>query len=353
MGTALLDLLVESGLINAEHFEEALRNCMLSGGQVSTSLLEIGLVKEDQLARFLSRRLSIPFFDPLPLTSIPADVLGLFSADLAVRQRILPLSRDRQGLSLAMADPSDTEVLEELTNLVGCNIKPLAAPEIRLLKALQDYYQATLDTRDLRLLDLCEVTENPSLTVPLDLVVEEGELEEAEIIEDDDFVDDPDLEMGELPKALSEVRDRDEVAQIILRYMGREFERAALFMVRDNEISGWKAVVRQEEIEAFDRFSIPLGFPSVLKTVVEGKSFYLGPIVDEGLNQELLKGLHSDRPEAVLVVPLILDGRVVNILYGEGGPGDLVSQVGALQRLQEMAGLAFRILILKNKLLQL
>ena len=352
MGTALLDLLVESGLINAEHFEEALRNCMLSGGQVSTSLLEIGVVKEDQLARFLSRRLSIPFFDPLPLTSIPADVLGLVSADLAVKQRVLPLSRDRQGLSLAMADPSDAQALDELAHLIGCAIKPLAAPEIRLLRALEEYYQVVLDVRDKRLLDLGEVTETPSLTVPLDLVVEEGELEEAEVIEDDDFVEGPELAMGELPLALSEVRDREEVAQIVIRYMAREFERAALFVVRDNEIIGWRAICRQEEIEGFDRFSMPLGFPSVLKTVVEGKSFYLGPIASEGLNEELLKGLNGGRPEAALVVPLVLDGRVVNILYGDGSPGDLVSQVGALQRLQEMAGLAFRILILKNKLLQ-
>ncbi len=352
MGTNLLDMLVEAGLINAEHFEEALRNCMLSGGQVSTSLLEIDLVKEDQLARFLSRRLSIPFFDPLPLTSIPPEVLALISSEMAIKYRVLPLSRDRQGLSLAMADPSDAEAMEDLANLVGCAIKPLAAPEVRLLQALQEYYRIALNPRDQRLLDLCEVKETPLPTVPFE-VVEEAELEEAEVIEDDDLGDDPELRMSELSVALSEVRDRQEVVQILIRHMGQEFERAAVFLVRENEISGWKAVCRQQEITDFELLSIPLGFPSVLKTVVEGKSFYLGPIANEGLNEELLRGLGGDKPEAALLVPLILDGRVVNLLYGDGGPGQLVAQVGALQRLQEMAGLAFRILILKNRLLQL
>lgn len=352
MGTALLDMLVEAGLINAEHFEEALRNCMLSGGQVSTSLLEIGLVKEDQLARFLSRRLSIPFFDPLPLTAIPDEVLALVSADVAIKHRVLPLSRDRQGLSLAMADPSDTEAVDDLEHLVGCTIKPLAAPEIRLLQALQEYYRTGLEPRDQRLLELREVKESSSLTVPLDLV-EEGELEEAEIIEDDDFSDHLEPGADDLALALSGVRDRQEVAEIVLRQMGKEFERAALFLVRDNEISGWRAVRQQEEIEGFERFTIPLGFPSVLKTVVEGKSFYLGPVTSEGLNEELMKGLGGGKPEAALLVPLLLDGRVVNVLYGDGAPAGLVAQVGPLQRLQEMAGLAFRILILKHKLLQL
>ncbi|APG28522.1 hypothetical protein A7E78_12125 [Syntrophotalea acetylenivorans] len=351
MGTALLDLLVESGLINSEHFEEALRNCMLSGGQVSTSLLEIGLVKEDQLARFLSRRLSVPFFDPLPLTSIPEEVLALVPSEMAIKHRVLPLSGDRQGLSLAMADPSDTEAVEELSNLTGCVIQPLVAPEVHLLKAVQEYYRVALNSRDQRLLELCEVTEvfSPSLSFEVE---EEGDLEEAEIIEEDDLDGGLDLGVNELSKALSEVRDRQEVAQILMRRMGTEFERAAVFLVRENEITGWKAVRGQQEIAAFEQLSIPLGFPSVLKTVVEGKSFYLGPIDREGLNEQLLQGLGGEKPEAVLLVPLILDGRVVNLLYGDGRPEQLVSQVGALQQLQEMAGLAFRILILKNRLLQ-
>ncbi len=352
MGTALLDLLVESGLINAEHFEEALRNCMLSGGQVSTSLLEICLVKEDQLARFLSRRLDIPFFDPLPLTSIPDEVLTLISAEVAIKHRVLPLSRDRQGLSLAMADPSDAEALEDLANLIGCAIKPLATPEVRLLQALQAYYSVALSPRDQRLVDLCEDKQGHSQALTFE-VVAEAELEEAEVIEDDDFSDDPELGMSELAVALSEVRDRQEVVRIVIQHMGQAFERAAVFLVRENEISGWKAVCRQREIENFDQLSIPLGFPSVLKTVVEGKSFYLGPIANEGLNEDLLRSLGGNKPEGALLVPLILDGRVVNLFYGDGGPGQLIAQVGALQRLQEMAGLAFRILILKNKLLQL
>lgn len=351
MGTALLDLLVESGLINSEHFEEALRNCMLSGGQVSTSLLEIGLVKEDQLARFLSRRLSVPFFDPLPLTAIPEEVLSLVSSETAIKHRVLPLNGDRHGLSLAMADPSDTEAIEDISNLTGCVIQPLVAPEVRLLKAVQDYYRVALNPRDQRLLDLCEVTEvaSPSLSFEVE---EEGELEEAEIIEDDDLSDGSDLGMNEMSTALSRVRDRQEVAQILMRRMGQEFERAAIFLVRENEITGWRAVCRQQEIADFEQLSIPLGFPSVLKTVVEGKSFYLGPVDSEGLNEKLLQGLGGEKPEAALLVPLILDGRVVNILYGDGRPDQLVSQVGALQQLQEMAGLAFRILILKNRLLQ-
>jgi len=213
-----------------------------------------------------------------------------------------------------------------------------------------DLYRFPLGPRDQRLIDQCEVTATPSLTLPFDVEVE-TDLEEAEIIEDDDGSDQPGLGIKELAQALSEVRDQQEVLQILLRHLSQVFERAAIFLVRENEVSGWKAVCRQQEITSFEELNLPLESPSVLKTVVEGKSFYLGPISVNGLNQDLLNALGGDTPEAVLLMPLVLDGRVVNLFYGDGGSGQLVGQVGALQRLQEMAVLAFRILILKNRLL--
>jgi hypothetical protein len=180
MGTALLDMLVESGLLNSEQYEEAMLNCMLSGGNMSTSLLEIGLVEEDDLARFLSRRLGIPFFDPLPMPDISAEILNLVAPEVAVKYRALPLNNDRQCLSLAMADPSDRAAIEDLASLIGITIQPFAAPEIRLLQALKNYYQCSFSSRDQRLLN--RGGDLASLTVLTDATLAEEELEEVEIL---------------------------------------------------------------------------------------------------------------------------------------------------------------------------
>ncbi len=351
METRLLDLLVAAGLIDADQFEEALRNRMLSGGRISTSLLEIGLMEEDQLARFLSRRLGIAFFDPLPLTAIPEEVLSLLPAEKAVEYRVLPLSRDRGGLSLAMADPSDNGAIEALAALTGCSIKPLAAPEVRLLLALQEYYHFPLEPREQKLLEKCDVTERPSLTLAFDVEVD-GELEEAEVIDDEDPDDANELDLSILGAALCDLSGQQEMLSLLLRKLGRMFERAAVFQVRDDRVEGWKAQSRRQEIAGFEGLVVSLADPTVFKTVVEGKSFYLGPISADGANQALLQALGGDRPEAVLLIPLILENRVVALLYGDGDSSQLVSQVGLLQKLQEMGVLALHILILKNKLRQ-
>lgn len=352
MSTVLLEMLVESGLLNSEQYEEAMRNCLLSGGIMSTSLLEIGLIDEDDLARFLSRRLMIPFFDPLPITDISTDVLTLVTPEVAVKYRVLPLNHDRQSLSLAMADPSDLSAMEDLASLIGAAIQPLAAPEIRLLQALVKYYHCSLGPRDQRLLDLSANRE--TLTIPADMAVGEEDLEEAEIIEDfEDLENGSELRLNEVAYALSQARDRQEIAAILLANLREEFDIVALFLVRANEISGWKAICQGEDMPGFDLFSIPLSRPSVLKTVMEGKSYYLGPIAESPLNNQMLQGMGSSGGASALLLPLILEGRVINILYVEGGAGELNARVDELQRLQDMASLAFRILILKNKLLHL
>jgi hypothetical protein len=351
MATSLLDMLVEAGLINSEQFEEALRNCMLSGGIISTSLLEIGLIDEDELARFLSRRLSIPFFDPLPVTDISDEILNLVTPEVAVKYRILPLNRDRQEVSLAMADPSDPVAMDDLASLIGAAIQPLAAPEIRLLQALKNYYGCSLSARDQRLIDQGAERDITSLTVLVEPSGTEEELEEAEVI---DELEGPELRLSEVAYALSEARDRQEVASILFCHLRREFEVMALFLVRNTEVSGWKAVFQGKDVQGFELLSIPLSRPSVLKMVVESKSHYLGEVdVDASLlNAEMLRGIGSDGSETALLLPLLLEGRVVNILYVEGEREELAKRVSELRQLQEMASLAFQILIFKSKLLR-
>jgi hypothetical protein len=85
---------------------------------------------------------------------------------------------------------------------------------------------------------------------------------------------------------------------------------------------------------------------------VEGKGCYLGLVGDSPFDAEMLRSIGSDGTETVLLLPLLLEGRVINILYLEGGREELTERVAELQRLQEMAALAFRILILKSKLLR-
>jgi hypothetical protein len=89
----------------------------------------------------------------------------------------------------------------------------------------------------------------------------------------------------------------------------------------------------------------------VLKVVTDGKSLYLGAIPETPENRRMLEEMGGHTPSSALLIPLMLMGRVVAILYVEGGKVPLASRLADLQKLVGKAAMAFEILILKNKIL--
>ena len=81
--------------------------------------------------------------------------------------------------------------------------------------------------------------------------------------------------------------------------------------------------------------------------------YYLGAIPDTKENMVMINGIGGEKPAAALLMPLIVSGRVVMILYVEGGEVDLGERFFELHRLISKAVLAFEILIFREKILML
>ncbi|MEJ2699945.1 MAG: hypothetical protein P8Z70_09845, partial [Desulfuromonadales bacterium] len=152
-------------------------------------------------------------------------------------------------------------------------------------------------------------------------------------------------------RRLTEARDRDDIADVITGYLGQEFPRGALFLVRGNAAMGWKAITGGRPVPEFDVLEIPLEEPSALKTVTENKSFYLGPLSRTPFNSMMLQAFGGNVPDAALLVPMIMMGRVVGILYVDGKNLNLGENLPVLQNLTTKASMAFVILVLKTKIL--
>lgn len=357
MATTLLDMLLSTGLINRNQSEEALRNRVLSGGKIGTSLIELGFLREDDLARFLSRKLAVPYVHPDQLMAIPPGVIGLMPSEIALKYRVIPIGLEKKRLNLVMADPADLVAIDEIAFRTGFVIRPLVAPEVRLIQALGKYYGMEVDSRYQQIIDRIEEQQREELPAepeaPHTARLAEKELEEAEIIEEEDWADRigrfaPD----DVTLMLSRAASRDEIASILIDHMGKDFARGALFTIRNNTALGWRGVHRRHELLEFGKLRIPLSDSSALKTVVEG-SFYLGPLSDTPLNDRLIEGLGGGKPETALLMPLIIAGRVVNVIYVEGGEKELSERVTELQKLLTKAALAFEILICRDKILML
>src|SRR5512135_3056271 len=129
MSIKLGEMLVEAGLLTQEQLEATLKNQVIYGGRLGTNLIELGYLSEEDLARFLSKKLELPCAAKEQLMSITPDIIQLLPKEVADKYKVVPLGRDRKRLTLAMLDPADLSVVDAISFITGYYISPLIAPE--------------------------------------------------------------------------------------------------------------------------------------------------------------------------------------------------------------------------------
>lgn len=380
MAIKLGEMLVNSRLITTQQLDEALKCQVIFGGRLGTNLIELGYLEEEALARVLSEKLGAPYADPQLLMSLPGEVTCLLPRDIIERYRVIPLELDKKRLCIAMADPSDLAAIDEIAFMTGYIIRPFVTPEVRLVTALEKYFGIKREFRYISIArkgrsqktPLAEVASAPSIAekeefVDFSALPEPLEVVQAtqpispepaliEPIKDEHSVRNEALRrytIDNLSMDLADAVDRDEIASVIISYLGQEYERAAIFLLRGGSIQGWKALYKGAASKDFDKVEIPLTDKSVLKIVVDGKSFYLGPVPQHSANLPLLEVLGGATPTTICLVPLMMMGKVVAILF-VNDPGKNINEgLPELQKVVAKASMAFEILILRNKIMSM
>jgi len=353
MAITLLDMLQEAELLTKQQVDEALMNRVVYGGKIGTSLIELGLVDEVTLAKFLSRKLAVPYTSPNALLNIPPETISELPAGLARRYRAIPIKLDKQRLFLAMSDPADLRAIDEIGFITDHVIRPMIAPEVRLVQALGRYYDYEVSERYEQICErISRSATSEQDTIEITTEIDEDELEEAVIVEDDEWEKRVDhYSVDDISQALANASNREEVGDIVIDFLGREFTHAGLFVVRIGAVHGWKGCSHGECLEEFEEVSLSLEKASVIKTVIDGASPYLGGVPDMGVNRQLLTALGGEPPTAALLLPIFLAGKLINILYVDGGEKQLGERMNDLNRLLRKTTLAFEILIRKDKIL--
>jgi hypothetical protein len=391
------DLLLQQGVITQAELEEALKYQVIFGGKLGTNLIEMGVLEEEDITRVLSRKFNIPAVDLEQIMHVAPEAIAAIPAELAGKYRVLPLVLEGRRLTLAMADPADLKAVDEIAFRTGLIVRPQVVAEVRLVLALEKYYGLKRDWRYINVAkrvkarkkkiapDLCppevalallakkawEIPQPNSESLEGGEAVLDGLPPALQTPEEDELLDleEADIHveapeegvaggidaLGEEIAAgmLVEAQDRDEILAAVLGSLARDFPRCAIFLVRGELAMGWKCALGQQTAPGFDLLQIPLDEPSVLKTVAEGKSYYLGPVPRSPFNSMMLQEMGGTVPAAALLVPLLMMGRVVGILYADGKGINLGERLFDLQKLTARAAMAFEILVLKNKILSL
>jgi len=102
-------------------------------------LLELGYITQAQLNEALALQAGIERMDLTEL-SVSGETIGLVPADLVSKYNILPLWREDGRLAVAMTDPFQPQVMEDLRLVTGCLIHRYYADPAQLENAVLRFY---------------------------------------------------------------------------------------------------------------------------------------------------------------------------------------------------------------------
>ncbi|MFD2446230.1 GspE/PulE family protein [Bacillus sp. CGMCC 1.16607] len=139
MRKRLGDLLVESSLISEEQLQSALKE-KRADQKIGDALLEKGFITEQQLIEVLEFQLGIPH---ISLYRYPFDtsLFTLIPKDVARRNYLIPLRKEGEKLFVAMADPMDFYMIDDLRLSTGFHIETAIATKDDIIKAINKYYE--------------------------------------------------------------------------------------------------------------------------------------------------------------------------------------------------------------------
>ncbi|MFC1725045.1 type II secretion system ATPase GspE [candidate division KSB1 bacterium] len=140
------DILIAAGQINEEQLQKALDYQVKHKIALGKALKELGFVTEHDIIVALSDQLGIPYVSLSNYQLDPA-VLSLVAENIARDNKLIPLFKIGNTLTVAMVDPLNVMILDELNRKTELEVEPSICTEDELNQTLDQYYgsKGTMD----------------------------------------------------------------------------------------------------------------------------------------------------------------------------------------------------------------
>ncbi len=170
-------ILKDMGLVNESQVQEALAIQKERGGAIGEILVERNYITREDLTLALASQAGMEVVN-LDDLDIPEDVLKQVSPSIAQVYRIVPVRSSNGVLTVALADPTHLEALDDLRFLLDCEIVGAVSTEAAVERAIQENYSTQENISDI-LSELQEGLEDvPDYTAQQSQSIELESLEE-------------------------------------------------------------------------------------------------------------------------------------------------------------------------------
>jgi len=143
----LVEILLRQGAIGKEVADKVSLENLNTGKDVEQIVLEHNFVSDEQLAKAKAEKLKVPYVD-LAEQGVSPEALNFIPKVVAEKYVLIPFAYDKEKneLSVAMAEPSDLAAIEFIEKKSGCKIKSLTSTRKKIEIAIDQRYAQSLST---------------------------------------------------------------------------------------------------------------------------------------------------------------------------------------------------------------
>jgi len=348
-------LLLRNAAIGLSQLEAALRNQVLYGGRLGTNLVELGYIDLELLSAYLAELSGTPIATPTLLDAADPALLEQLGADDAHRLRAIPLGYLGEGTStvgVALVEPADDDAVEQVAARLGAQITPYVVPELRALYYLEKLFGLPREARFVRSAgaqpgdggERRRTQPAMGMVMPPALTLEPRRrrtTSEAPLAGGVPFA----IGYGGACERIDTASNRDQIADTFVLYAQGRCDALVVFLIRDGNALGWRSYIATTPGErphddptrappSIEGLSLPLGGASSLQSAHDAGQPFVGtpPSAARPVEKQLWAQLGGPaEPFAVLVVPVLVKQRAVNLIYAHmvhsAPPGQLVTEL--------------------------
>jgi hypothetical protein len=350
-------LLLRNAAIGLSQLEAALRNQVLYGGRLGTNLVELGFIDLELLSSYLAELSGFPIATPTLLEEVDTSLVEKLGSDEAHRLRAIPLGyvgEHKDTVAVAVVEPTNAEVVDELARRFARPITPYVVPELRALYYLEKHFGLPRRARFIRSARAGSEGDHPDgerrrsqpaqgMVMPPSFTLEPRKRRASQAmppVGPADRLSSASLAIsyGAACERIDVAESRDEIADALCDYAKGRVDALILFLIRDGNALGWRGYLPDPSTlkTPIEELSLPLGGASALQSAHDAGEPFVGypPSAAKPVESKLWTALGVSEPTQVVVVPIMVKQRAVNLIYthviGGPPPSQLVAELGDL-----------------------
>lgn len=133
-------LLLEKGVIKQNQLDEALKIQKEKGGLLGQLLAGLGYVTEEQIAQVITVQYGFPYL-PLFNYDMDAEAVKLIPENVARQYCLIAIDKIGNGVTIAMADPLNTQAVEDIELLTSSSIQVFVSTSTDIRQAIDKFYK--------------------------------------------------------------------------------------------------------------------------------------------------------------------------------------------------------------------